>query len=61
VHPSRLAFYDDSFEFVCEPGAFRFELGGHAGSPAVSTTADLSGDVEAYRQRDVVATTVVVE
>ncbi len=61
VHPSRLAFYDDSFEFVCEPGAFRFELGGHAGAPAVSTTVDLSGDVEAYRQRDVVATTVTVE
>jgi beta-glucosidase len=61
VHPSRLAFHDDSFEFVCEPGAFRFELGGHAGSPAVSTTVDLSGDVEPYRQRDVVATAVAIE
>ena len=60
VHPSRLAFYDEQFEFVCEPGAFRFELGGCAGAPALTTTVDLDGDVEPYRQRDVVATSVDV-
>ena len=60
IHPSRLAFYDEQFEFVCEPGAFRFELGGYAGAPALTTTVDLDGDVEPYRQRDVVATSVDV-
>lgn len=58
VHPSRLAFYDESFDFVCEPGTFRFEVGGFAGSPAVTTTIHLAGELEPYRQRDVVATTV---
>ena len=58
LHPSRLAFYDEQFEFVCEPGAFRIELGGCAGAPELTTTVDLTGDVEPYRQRDVVATTV---
>lgn len=60
VHPSRLAFHDDANEFVCEPGAFRVELGGWAGEPALVTTVDLTGDVEPYRQRDVVATTASV-
>jgi beta-glucosidase len=60
LHPSRLAFYDEQFEFVCEPGAFRIELGGCAGAPALTTTVDLDGDVAAYRQRDVVATSVQV-
>lgn len=61
VHPSRLAFHDEQFEYVCEPGAFRVELGGWAGAPAVTTTIDLDGDVQPYRQRDVIATTVQVE
>lgn len=61
LHPSRLAFYDEQFEFVCEPGAFRIELGGCAGAPALTTTVDLDGDVEPYRQRDVVATAVRVD
>jgi beta-glucosidase len=60
VHPSRLAFHDEQFEYVCEPGAFRVELGGWAGAPAVTTTIDLDGDVQPYRQRDVVATTVQI-
>jgi beta-glucosidase len=60
VHPSRLAFYDEQFEFVCEPGAVRFELGGCAGRPELTTTVDLDGDVEPYRQRDVVATVVSI-
>lgn len=60
VHPSRLAFFDDSFEFVCEPGAFRLEVGGFAGSPALDETVNLGGEVHQYRQIDVVATTATV-
>ena len=60
VHPTRLAFYDEQFEFVCEPGAVRFEVGGWAGAPALAATADLDGEVEPYRQCDVVATAVAV-
>jgi len=58
IHPSRLAFYDEQMDFVCEPGAFRIELGGCAGHPEVVTTCDLSGDVARYRQSQVIATAV---
>ena len=61
IHPSRLAFHDDDFHFVCEPGAFRVEIGGWAGNPAITETFDLEGDIEDHRQRDVVATVVTVE
>jgi beta-glucosidase len=57
VHPSRLAFYDEDFQCVCEPGAFRFEVGGWAGAPALVDTVDLAGDVTHHRQRDWVSTT----
>ena len=60
LHPSRLAFHDEDFEFVCEPGAFRAEVGGCAGEPALSATFDLSGDVVVHRPRDIVATTATV-
>ena len=60
LHPSRLAFYDEDFRFVCEPGAFDLEVGGCAGSPRRTETIDLGGDVHQYRQRDVVATAVSV-
>jgi beta-glucosidase len=60
IHPSRLAFFDEDFRFVCEPGAFRVEVGGWAGQPATFTTFDLAGDVAEYRQREVVATAVTV-
>jgi beta-glucosidase len=61
LHPSRLAFFDDSFDFVCEPGAFRAEVGGWAGAPAVTATFDLPGEVQEYRQVQIVATTAHVE
>jgi beta-glucosidase len=61
VHPSRLAFIDENFQYVCEPGAFRVELGGCAGAPAEFTTIDLAGEVEPYRHSEVVATTVHLE
>ena len=60
VHPSRLAFHDEEFIFVCEPGAFRAEVGGCAGAPALSATFDLAGDVAPYRPRDIVATTATL-
>ncbi|MCZ7630619.1 MAG: glycoside hydrolase family 3 C-terminal domain-containing protein [Microthrixaceae bacterium] len=56
LHPSRLAFFDEDFRFVCEPGAFDLEVGGWAGAPALTATVDLGGDVHQYRQREVVAT-----
>jgi beta-glucosidase len=60
LHPSRLAFYDEDFRFVCEPGAFDLEVGGWAGAPALVSTVDVTGEVHQYRQRDVVATAVTV-
>ena len=60
LHPSRLAFFDDSFDFVCEPGAVRLEVGGCAGRPERTATIDLDGEVQAYRQVQVVATAVQV-
>ncbi|MFV0315647.1 MAG: glycoside hydrolase family 3 N-terminal domain-containing protein [Microthrixaceae bacterium] len=60
LHPSRLAFYDEDFRFVCEPGAFDLGIGGWAGAPRLTATVDLGGDVHQYRQRDVVATAVSV-
>lgn len=60
LHPSRLAFFDEDFRFVCEPGAFDLEVGGWAGAPALTATVDLGGEVHQYRQRDVVATAVSV-
>ncbi len=56
IHPSRLAFFDEDFDCVCEPGAFRVEVGGCAGSPAVVDTFDLAGDVEHHPQRRWVST-----
>jgi beta-glucosidase len=60
LHPSRLAFYDEDFRFVCEPGAFDLEVGGWAGAPAAVHTIDLGGEVHQYRQRDVVATAATI-
>jgi beta-glucosidase len=61
VHPSRLAFFDDRFDFVCEPGAFRFEVGGWAGAPARTATVVVDGEVQEYRQIQIVATEARVE
>lgn len=61
IHPSRLAFFDEDFRFVCEPGVFRVEVGGWAGHPAVVDTFELTGEVAEHRQREVVATLVRIE
>lgn len=60
LHPSRLAFHDDAFDFVCEPGTFTLEVGGCAAAPAATATLDLDGDVEVHRVADIVATAATV-
>lgn len=60
VHPSRLAFYDESMRFVCEPGTFTFSVCSSATSVAQQATVTLAGPVVEYRQREVVATKVTV-
>jgi beta-glucosidase len=60
VHPSRLAFYDETMRFVCEPGAFVFAIGASRTDIRTRGTADLAGDVAEYRQREIVATAVSI-
>lgn len=55
VHPSRLAFYDESMRFVVEPGQFRFATGASAGDLRQEATVTLTGEVAEYSQRSVVA------
>jgi beta-glucosidase len=61
VHPSRLAFYDQAMRFVCEPGAFTFAIGASRADIRARATAELGGDVDEYRQREIVATAVSVQ
>jgi beta-glucosidase len=56
VHPSRLAFYDESMEFVTEPGTFRFMVGGSSDTASSEATVDLTGSVARYLQRAIVPT-----
>jgi beta-glucosidase len=58
VHPSRLAFYDESMRFVTEPGSFRFSVGGSSATATKHATVGLDGDVAEYLQREIVATSV---
>ena len=60
VHPSRLAFYDESMEFVTEPGTFTFTAGGASDAAEARATVELDGPVMRYRQREIVATAVSV-
>jgi hypothetical protein len=61
VHPSRLAIYDPSMRFVCEPGTFTCFLGASAVDIWAEEAVELVGEVTAHRQRDVVATTATVD
>lgn len=61
VHPSRLAFYDPQMRFVTEPGAFWFGVGGSSEDIQASQTITLTGEVAAYRQREIIATRSTVE
>lgn len=58
VHPSRLAYFDEAMDLVCEPGVFTFEVGGHAGAPAATASVELDGPITGHRQRDIVSTNV---
>ncbi len=55
VHPSRLAFFDESMRFVVEPGQFRFATGVSAGALRQESVVRLTGEVARYSQRSVVA------
>ncbi len=61
VHPSRLAFYDPSMRFVCEPGDFTFAIGASSADIRAARTVRLAGAAAEFRQREVVATRARVE
>lgn len=61
VHPSRLAFYDPQMRFVTEPGGFSFAVGASSADIRLRQTIALGGAVVAYRQREIIATTVTIE
>jgi beta-glucosidase len=61
VHPSRLAFYNASMRFVTEPGEFSFYVGASSQDIRAEQKVTLDGPVVEYRQREIVATQVVVE
>jgi beta-glucosidase len=60
VHPSRLAFYDEAMRFVTEPGAFLFSVGSASNNADAHAIVDLVGEIAAFRQCEVVATTIRV-
>ena len=55
VHPSRLAFYDESMEFVVEPGSFRLAVGASSSDIRQQAEVDLTGPTRTYAQRSIVA------
>jgi len=61
VHPSRLAFYDQDMQFVCEPGEYQVSVGGSSADLPLAATVGLGGGKSPYLQREVVATASVVE
>jgi beta-glucosidase len=60
VHPSRLAFYDPWMRYVTEPGAFTFSVGASSTDIRAEQTVVLDGEVVEYRQKEIVATRVVI-
>jgi beta-glucosidase len=61
VHPSRLAFYDETMRFVVEPGSLCVWVGASASDVRLEATVTLGGPVRAYRQAAIVPTTVAIE
>lgn len=61
VHPSRLAFFDESMRFVLEPGLFRFSVGASSSDLGLQAVVEITGDVAAYSQRSVVAVAAHIE
>ncbi len=60
VHPSRLAFYNPWMRYVTEPGAFTFSVGASTTDIRAEQTVVLDGEVVEYRQKEIVATRVVI-
>jgi len=60
VDPSRLAFYDPDMRFVVEPGSFTFSVGASSADVRAERSIVLDGDIAVYRQREIVATRVVI-
>jgi len=61
VHPSRLAFYNPDMRFVTEPGAFTFSIGASSSDIRAEQTVTLEGRIAEYRQREIIATNVVID
>jgi len=61
VHPSRLAFYNEAMQFVTEPGQYIFRVGSSSVDIRHELDVTLTGGAAYYNQRDIVATTVIVE
>ena len=60
VDPSRLALYDSDMRFVVEPGSFTFSVGASSADVRVERSIALDGDITIHRQREIVATRVVI-
>jgi beta-glucosidase len=60
VHPSRLAFYDETMRFVVEPGKFRFATGASSGDLRQESVVELVGEVAEYSQRSIVPTSATL-
>jgi beta-glucosidase len=61
VHPSRLAFRDESLRLVVEPGAYRFAVGSSSNDVRCFCDVSLRGEVTEWSPKTVVATTVSAE
>jgi len=61
VDPSRLAFYDAGMRFVVEPGSFTFSVGASSTDIRAEQALVLDGEITVHRQRNIVATQVVIE
>lgn len=60
VHPSRLAFYDESMRFAVEPGQFRFAVGASSSDIRQSAVVEVTGAVARYSQRSIVPVAATV-
>lgn len=61
IHPSRLAFYDPQMRFVTEPGAFTLSVGASSSDIRAEQTVTLEGGIAEYRQREIIATKVLID
>jgi len=60
VDSSRLAFYDPDMRFVVEPGSVTFSVGASSADVRAERSIVLDGDITVHRQREIVATRVVI-